>query len=221
MKCRAAAMAIVFAVVVSALGVGDASTYPTPSEVPINWELEIQFDAPRAVHLQFDRTEPFKTYWYMHYTVINRTGKDRIFVPQFDLYTDTGQVIRAGQRIPSSIFRQIRELQGSPLLRDTIDMVGKLLQGEDNAKEGLAIWPDFDPKAGAIDVFIGGLSGETVEVKLPKPIRASKQHATATGASQTTIILSKTLHLSYKVPGEAPQRPLVTPKRVAKTWVMR
>ena len=219
MKCRAAA--IVSAVVISVLCVGDASTYPTPSEVAIHWELKIQFDVPRAVQLRPSPTEPFKTYWYMHYTVTNRTGKDRIFVPQFDLYTDTGQVIRAGQRIPSSIFRQIREMQGSPLLRDTIDMVGKLLQGEDNAKEGLAIWPDFAPKAGTIDIFIGGLSGETVVVKLPRPIRTGKRRGAATGPPQTTIVLAKTLHLSYKVPGEAAQRPFITPKRVTKTWVMR
>ena len=69
-------------------------------------------------------------------------------------------------------------------------LTGKLLQGEDNAKSGVAIWRDFDAKAGAFDLLLGGLSGETAEIQLPKPIEVVE---TDTDGKETVVLKSKAI----------------------------
>ena len=108
-------------------------------------------------------------------------------------------------------------------MKDNTSMTGKLLQGQDNAKDGIVIWADFDPKAGAVDVFFGGLSGETVEIKLPKSV--TLKETDVKGKIRTfvtdTITLSKTLKLSYSIPGQAAARLHAPVKLISSTWVMR
>lgn len=219
---RTAVATILAAVMLGLIG-SAAHTAPKPSEVPIRWELGIHFENPQAIELLLSGEEKTKRFWYIRYTITNQTGEDRIFVPEFDLFTDTGQILRAGQRVPKSVFKTIKKLYNDPLLKDTTAMTGKLLQGEDNAKDGLAIWPQFDPKAGAFDIFLGGLSGETAEVQLPRPVKVTeldvdgKKHT----VTKTKIILSKTLHLTYTLPGEESARTRTKPKLFKKRWVMR
>jgi hypothetical protein len=164
-----------------------------------------------------------KRFWYVRYTVTNRTGEDRIFVPEFVLYTDTGEILRAGQQVPSAVFREIKTICNDPLLKDTTEITGKLLQGEDNAQDGVAIWTDFDPKAGLIDLFIGGLSGETEQIDLPTPIQEVQIDIRGGEkiVEKTKAILSRTLQMTYKIAGEAAARKQVRPELVLKEWVMR
>jgi hypothetical protein len=102
-------------------------------------------------------------------------------------------------------------------------MTGKLLQGEDNAKHGVAIWPDFDPDSKTVDIFFGGLSGETAELVLPKPIE--KRLRTPSGEekviTKTKLMLFKTRHLRFKLVGDVDSRPLNTPVLLSRDWVMR
>ena len=87
----------------------------------------------------------------------------------------------------------------------------------------MAIWPDFDPEAGSFDIFIGGLSGETFVVDLPKPVTITETEADGTvkQVKKTTLELSKTLRISYTVPGEASARIRVKAKMVSTAWIMR
>jgi len=214
-------IAIVLAALV--LAVSPARTAPQPSEIPTSWQLDLDLATPRAIDVVLPgRTTP-QRFWFLRYTVTNRTEQDRIFVPDFILYTDTGQILRAGSRVPSAVFREIQKLYNDPLLKDMTGMTGKLLQGEDNAKDGVAIWTDFDPQAGAFDIFMGGLSGETVQVKLPTPIQVVE--IDARGNEQTvekdSVILSRTLRLQYGIAGEAAARAYVEPKLLQRDWVMR
>jgi len=87
----------------------------------------------------------------------------------------------------------------------------------------VAIWPDFDAKAGALDIFIGGLSGETVAVDLPQPVKVTETNYKGETSTviKNRVILAKTLHLHYEVPGEKSARGDVTPRLTKKEWVMR
>ena len=200
-----------------------AMAAPKPAEIPAYWQLEIDHDPLRPIQIQVLGESSPRIFWYLRYTVTNHTGADQIFVPEFILYTDTGQVLRAGRKIPPVVFDEIKKLHNDPLLTDLPGMAGKILQGNDNAKSGVAIWPDFDPAAGAFDVFAGGLSGETAEIRLPTPIRTVEREY-GRGEKEvvrTKIILSKTLRLHYGIPGEAAAR-LTTPVRlISKSWIMR
>ena len=200
-----------------------ALTAPRPSETSDQWQLDVSFEDLHAIPVQLAGEPAAKTFWHMRYTVTNNTGQDRVFVPEFILYTDTGQVLRAGHRTPGAVFQSIKALYNDPLLQDVSEMAGKLLQGQDNAKSGVAIWPDFDPNAGAFDVFVSGLSGETVEVTLPKPLRVMETDAMGkqTEVVKDKIILSKTLDRRYTVQGRMNSAAGGTARLDGRTWVMR
>jgi hypothetical protein len=200
-----------------------AHTAPKPSEVPTSWELQIRYEKPTAISVKVPGKDRPQRFWFLRYMVINQTGEDRIFVPTFILYTDTGQILHAGRDVPKVVFNRIKGLYDDPLLKDMTAMTGKLLQGEDNAKRGVAIWPEFDPRAGGFDIFVGGLSGETVEIDLHRPIQVSEYDTKGNKVTvtRTKAVLSKTLQLAYRIPGDAPGRPRAGIRRVKRTWVMR
>jgi hypothetical protein len=196
---------------------------PKPNVVPLTWEFEFEYDRLRSIALRLpDKPKP-QLFWYVRYTVINKTGEDHVFVPEFVLYTDTGQVIRAGSQTPTSVFFAVKKRHSDPLLKTQTSITGKILHGEDNARNGVAIWPDFDPNAGAVDLFIGGLSGETKSIRLPKPIQSVTVdfRGDRKTVTKTHVLLAKTLHVRYGVPGEAAQRSHAIPKLVKKEWVLR
>ncbi len=219
---RSAAVGIILSTVVI-LAVSPAWTAPRPSQVPVSWQLDIHYENPHAIELTLPGENIRRRYWYILCTVTNDTGTERIFVPEFALYTDTGQVLQAGRRVPTAAFRAIKKRHNNPLLKDMTGMTGRLLQGDDNAKDGVAIWREMDPQAGAFDIFIGGLSGETAELHLPTPITVTEIGARGKDRKvvKNKIILSKTLMLHYSLPGEAAARMRIEPRLQKEEWVMR
>lgn len=202
---------------------GYALTVPEPSDVPVTWELEFRHERPRPIQVLCPGEDKPRTFWYLIFTLTNNTKDDALFAPTFLLYTDTGQVIPSDRKVPPVVFDEIRKAHNLPLLKNLTDVTGKILQGEDNAKDGVAIWSDFDPQAGAIDIFVGGLSGETAEVKLPAPITVTEPdpYGKMQTVTKDKILLVKTRRLNYKVPGEAAARFVTEARLVKEEWVMR
>jgi hypothetical protein len=200
-----------------------ALTAPQPSETSGQWQLDASFGDIHAIRVQLAGEAAPRTFWYMRYTVANSTGQDRVFVPEFILYTDTGEVLRSGRRTPGAVFQAIKTLYNDPLLQDVSGMTGKLLQGQDNARCGVAIWPDFGPEVGAFDVFVSGLSGETAEVALPKPLRVTETDAMGNPREvvKDKLILSKTMQRHYQVEGRSNSGAGSPAKFVSQAWVMR
>lgn len=206
------------------------ATYPKPLEVPAKWELEIEVQIPRPIRVRMPGGTERKTFWYVLYTVTNHTkdpdsGRptEQLFAPNFFLYTKTGQLLRAGSKVPTFVYEAIKKRHNNPHLKDVAAITGKLLYGEDNAKDGVAMWQDFDPKAGSIDIFIVGLSGETKDIILPSPVTVSRVNSRGKKITKKTnkIILSKTLRLNYMVPGEKRARLHTPVKLVRKQWILR
>jgi hypothetical protein len=200
-----------------------AITAPQPSEAQVAWRLDFQYDEPKYIQVTLPGEALPTGFWYMTFHVTNRTGEDRLFAPSFTLYTDTGQIIRAGENVNPVVFDYIKKIENNPLLEDLIAMTGKLLQGEDNARDGVAIFKNFDPKAAKFDIFISGLSGEIAQVNLPNPVEV--QQINAQGELETvqtkTVLLSRTLHLGYAIGTEARDRIQSKVKFLVEKWVMR
>jgi hypothetical protein len=216
MKRKLATVVIVS--VAACLLVGPVTSAPQPSEASPSWDLDFTFENPKPIVLKVPGSDTPQRFWFMRYKVINRTGQDINFTPEFLLYTDTGQLLRAGRGVPSMVFERIKKIYNAPLLKTQAAMIGKLLQGADNAKQGVAIWPDFDKNAGSFDVFVSGLSGETVRVKLPVPIEYEEDGEKKT---KEQLILTKTRKLTYDVSGEAASRKADSIRLKNKKWVMR
>ncbi len=198
------------AVLVSCL----ALAAPEPAIVPKpgDWTLEVRFEQPQQIVLPGAIQQRF---WYVILTLTNKSGKDVDFYPACELITDTLQVVPAVKGTSAVLFEKIKNRhQGRyPFLQLLENAGNKALQGEDNAMDIAVIWPDFDPNAKTVNIFISGLSNETVAVDHPvdkdqdgKPVK---------------IYLRKTLELSYTLGGDPAFRSDQKLKFESKRWVMR
>ena len=181
--------------------------YPQPHPSPSGWQLEFQYGSMKQIRLVLPGQSQPQTFWYMPYTVTNNTGRDVDFYPRSYLFTDTGQLIEAMQGVDALAYPVIAKLIGRELLEEELFVRGKLLQGEENARESVIIWRDFDPQAIAFKVFISGLSNETAWVNDPM-----------TGQKFSLV---KTLQLSYGLGGDRDISAELSAQRLDEEWIMR
>jgi hypothetical protein len=221
MRYRLAALACLTTMLLGLLSL--PAQPPQPNEARVAWQLDLRYSKPRPIYVKVPGKSGPQLFWYFTFTVTNRTGEDRQFAPEILLYTHTGQMLRAGQGVNPIVFQHIKKLHNNPLLRDLVGITGKMLQGQDNARDGVAIFRDFDPEAARFDIFIGGLSGETATVQLPAPIKVRQ---IGPGGKEVTvekkaITLAKTLDLTYRIGTETRNRIDATVQLLGKRWVMR
>lgn len=184
-----------------------AVAYPEPKIVTGSWALDFTHGTPRSIEVAAAAGKPSSLYWYMTYSVQNNTDQDRLFVPDVWLMTDQGDLLQANRRVPSSVFKSIKSKQGNPLMESPVDVVGRILQGEDNARDGVVIWKVPVKDVNHVAIFVGGLSGETHEVTDPK-----------TGK---TRLLRKTLMLTYDTPGDKKHQALKEFNAKSESWIVR
>lgn len=191
----------------------DAGAYPKPQKVPTEWELKFRFDEPRRVVVEVPGESVPRAYWYMTYTVTNPTDQQRQFLPTFELVTRTGKVIRSDQNLPNAVWEKVKKDSGVKLLEHPIKIAGPLLSGEDQAKDGVAIWPEPEPELGSFTIFVAGLSGESVQL--------TDDAGNVIEKDGKPIVLFKTLQIDYTVSGDE-LRPGIDPiNRTRSNWVMR
>lgn len=200
-----------------------AVTAPQAYEVSEEWQLEVELGEPRPIYVNVPGQNRPVLYWFLPFTVTNRTGEDQLFVPEISLYTNTGQLLRAGAGVNPAAFQQIKKIYNNPLLQDVMGLTGKILQGADNAKDGVAIFSNFDPEANGFTIFFGGLSGDTVTVKLPSPVKVEvvKPDGTVETVTRDRVTLAKTLQLQYSLAVGPNNRIQAKPQLLRRDWVMR
>lgn len=200
--CRALATPIA-GVIALLIAFGAMADYPKPAPVPYRWELEFE---PGQLRLYKDQANG-GAYWYFTYTVTNRTGADQLWAPKFVLFTDAGEILESGRNVPTKVTEDIMALLGNDLLEDQNEAIGDIMQGRENAKEGLVIWPVNRLDVNEMSLFVAGISGETARVKNP--------------VNGEEIILRKTLQRDYLVPGNAADRGSKPVELVQQIWVLR
>lgn len=183
-----------------------AAAAPEPEAIPRRWQLRL---IPGDLRVAVVDTPGLgeRAYLYMTYKVVNNSGEDRDFAPWFELATDSGQIVRAGRDVPYAVVENLLARISNPLLQDDLSVQGRLLQGVENAKEGLVVWVAPDLTAGEYTVFAMGFSGETKTVPRPD-----------TGED---VVLRKTLMLVHQGTGRLDPttgRPL---NRVSERWILR
>jgi hypothetical protein len=181
-------------------------SFPKPSPYPKSWELKFEHSDPKRVVVQAETSSVPKAYWYITYTVTNETDREQLFLPQFDLVTKDGKVIRSDKNIAKKAFDTIKSNEGNPLMVNHALIGGQLRLGIDEAKDGVAIWEEPDPEMGNFSVFISGMSGETATVK---------------GPDGKPVILRKTLQLNYLIRGDAQTTGQGEVVKQSQDWVMR
>jgi hypothetical protein len=239
---------IIVAVVWSALGAAfvaarPLAAQPEPSAIPTSWELKL--DPSPLMRISVDTGGGARTYWYMLYTVSNHTGDDIDFHPEIVRINEIDTELTAEQArqtpegapsisidpaivgLDSRVFAAIarRHARTHPFLVTPVKAITRLLQGQDNALTGVAVFPDLDPRVSRFTIYFGGLSGE-VDTR-PNPLyrpkagdQASNGHA-ADLELPRVFVLRKSLAIPYTLPGDLRTRRSATPVLGRMTWVMR
>jgi hypothetical protein len=196
----------VVALVIAALAPTIRAEYPKPSPYPKTWELDFVHGKPQRVVVQDAQSNAPRAYWYMTYQVTNNTNDEQPFLPAFELVTQDGRVIRNDFKIPRVVFDEIKKREGAKYLEPAALIAGQLRIGKDQAKDGVAIWPEPSPEMGQFSIYVSGLSGEIAQVK---------------GATTKPVILHKTLQLNYLIRGDEVYPGEDEVNENPSQWVMR
>ncbi len=188
---------------------------PEPSAVVKDWQFDVELGPLRVVSLRLPDGSR-RAYYYITYTVINETGQDLFFAPLIELATDQGEVMLAGRDVPLEVTYEIIRRQRNILLEDPIRILGRLQQGEENAKDGIAIWPVGKTNVDAVNLYFLGFSGETKTIKV---------RDAATGQMKD-LTLWKTLMVRHAAPGELVNREAFSEggrvlPRLQERWILR
>jgi len=192
--------------------------YPEPAIVPAarDWTLDVVYDQPQQITVKMPGTGQNKRFWYIILTMTNNS--DNLDVPFYTdcaLMTDTFQVVSAGKGVTQAVFDKIKlRHQGKyPYLEPLEHTDNRVLQGSDNTRDIAIIWPDFDPNAKNVTLFITGLSNETAVIDHPMKTDES--------GNPLKIYLRKTLALNYSIGGDAKLHATAKLAYKTKKWVMR
>ena len=194
-----------------------AISAPKPATVPKanQWTLNTIFTSPEQITVKIPGEKKAQRFWYIIVTLTNNSNIDVPFYPDCELVTDTFQIIPAYRDTRNVVFDKIksRHKKKYPFLESLEFADNKILQGQDNTKDFAIIWPDFDPKAKNISLFLAGLSNETVVVEHP-----TKKDP---NGNPEKIYMRKTLELQYSIGGDPALRSNTTLEYKNKEWVMR
>ncbi len=183
---------------------------PEPDPVPRRWQLSVEPGPLRITSIDLPSTGP-RGYYFFTYKVTNSSAGDLLFAPSFDLGTMNGDVRRAGRDVPAEVTRRILADLENTDIQDQIGIVGMLLQGEENAKEGVVVWPADAMHLSEATVYAAGFSGETRQVPVKNP---------KTGI-RSNVLVRKTLMLRYQPPGEMRDMSGKPIELAEQRWIMR
>jgi hypothetical protein len=173
----------------------ESAAYPEPSPYPISWELDFQHSAPKRIVVEVPGSRVPEAFWYMTYTVTNNTDREQVFLPVFEMLTQEGEVIRSDRNIPARVFNAVKQRERLRFLEPFHAIGGDLRLGEDQARDGVAIWREPTPRMGQFSIFVSGLSGETARV-------LDSQGKPVMNEDDRPMLLRKTLKLNYHIRGD-------------------
>jgi hypothetical protein len=187
---------------------------PKPSPYPISWELKFKNSIPKRVVVEVPGERVPQPYWYITYTVTNKTNSEQTFLPVFQMLTNEGKVIESDRNIPLKVYEVIKSREANKYLEHPTKVAGTIRVGEGEAKDSIAIWPEPNPEMGQFSIFVSGLSGEAIILKDDKGEPMKNKEG-------KPVILYKTLQLNYFIRGDDVYPGEDEVNQNASTWVMR
>lgn len=183
---------------------------PEPDPVPRRWQLDFKLGPLRMATFDMPGGGS-QSYYYLTYRVTNTSGQDLLLAPAFELSTAAGELLRSGRDVPAQVTSQILDLLGNPLIEDQIGILGVIMQGEENARDGVVIWPITDMHPEEIAIYASGFSGETKyeDTKDPKTGQPDRK------------VLRKSYMARYTMPGELDGHGSQPFPPYEQRWIMR
>ena len=190
-----------------------AGTFPQPNKYPTAWELKFRHAIPKRIVVNLP-DKGAVAYWYIVYNVANLTDAEQQFLPTFDMVTSDGKLVPSDFAVPDKVFATIKSTEGNELLERMPQISGTIRMGDDQSKDGVAIWQEPMSRMGSFQIFVGGLSGEAVQLK-------DADGKIQTDADGNPTILHKAFEMDFSVYGDElyPDRDQIHAK--SERWVMR
>jgi hypothetical protein len=195
-----------------------SQAYPKPSPYPISWDLRFEYQTPKRIVVRTAPGREPEAFWYMTFTVANLSREEHNFLPRFEMLANDGEVHRSDDNIPLVVLETIRIKEHNARLEGLNDIAGVLRVGEDQAREGVAIWREPHPKMGRFSIFAAGLSGESVILKDDK---GNAIERTNPEGKKVPVVLWKTFQLDYLMPGDEKNPGNDVIELVEQKWIMR
>jgi hypothetical protein len=191
---------------------------PKPAAVQRNgqWTADVRYSQPLQITVRPAGQQQPQRFWYTILTLTNNTIQEEIpLYLECQIVTDTFKTVPAGKGVRKEVFDQIKmKHQGQyPFLESMDFQDNRLRKGADNTRDIVIIWPEFDPTAKQVSLFIAGLSNETAAVKCPVLKDAQGKPA--------EVYLQKTLQLFYTNTTDPVLRSQAVLNFVKQDWVMR
>jgi len=186
--------------------------YPKPSPYPVSWELKFTHGVPTRVVVHVPGSDVPKAFWYMTYSLTNpitnegTKDQERDFYPVFEMLTEDGTVYRSDNNILPAVFDAIKAREGDRFMENANHMFGEIKLGEDQTRDGVAIWPETDVRMGTFTIFLSGIYGETADVK---------------DSDGKPVTLHKTVELDYHINGDESFAPGAVVGLVGTDSIMR
>lgn len=196
-----------------------AEAFPKPSSYPISWQLKFKHSLPKRIVVKSDDTP--RAYWYITFAVTNTGDEEQDFLPTFDLFTKDGKDLPAEKHVPGNVFDEVKKRERNRNLEPLERIAGKLRIGEDQTREGVAIWEEPSTRMGTFHIFVGGLSGESVLMKDGTETQIKDWTKITDEDRKKYDILRKTLDLTFQVSGDEHNPELHPARLVTEEWVMR
>ena len=196
-----------------------AAAAPQAQLVSMAWQLDFEFHDPQRIQVVLPGENRPTTYWYVLYEVTNKPNREVDFYPPFRLVTDTLQVVTAGEMIPPRVNDAVarRHQREYPFFVPATEAVGRLLQGEENARASAAVFRTFDRNASSFTLYVAGLSGEIERIANP----AFDTKKEESPENPLSFLFRRTLGIKYDIPGDPVTRSGAVPQRRSREWVMR
>lgn len=192
----------------------EAGTFPKPSVYPKSWELKFEHGTPQRIVVDLGNDQSPRAFWYLTYTVTNTANVELPFFPVLELMSKDGQVSRSDDKVLPQVFNKVKAREKNNFLETQYAIGGQLRLGPDQAREGVAIWPEVSAEMGNFSVFVGGISGEYTFLK-------DASGAEVKTADGKQVILRKALQLNYLIRGDEVYPGEDAVNENVEAWVMR
>lgn len=207
-------------IILSFLGLWVADGIAAPKPIAVQragqWTLDVRYSQPLQISVHIPGQPQPQRFWYVILTLTNKTAADEVsLIPSCQLVTDTFKTIPAGKGVYKEVFEQIKaKHEGQYPFLESMDFADmRLRKGADNARDIAIIWPEFDPKAKIVNLFISGLSNESTAIN--DPVKKDDS------GNPLKVYLQKTLQLTYLNATDPSLRELAKLTFQNQNWVMR
>lgn len=213
-------MRAVYASIAVAVGLmicASAGAFPKPSEYPVSWQFKFEHSKPRRIVITPRGSDQPQAYWYITYTVTNPGRDAHEFLPVFEMMSDEGAVTRSDKDIPTVVYDEIRIRERNKHLETVNQIAGEIRPGEDQARDGMAVWAE--PKDLAkFQIFVTGLSGEGEILKDEKGNRVER---TTKDGKKEPVVVWKTFRMEYQIFGQDRRPGHENVQLINEEWIMR